>query len=465
MLGRKQEINLQVNQILDSVLIALVFWLSHSLHFWIRARFFPQHGNIPPFEEFFWLMAIVVPFTPIILEFHGYYDHPLHKTVAKSLGQILRTFFVLGLVIGACVIFFQWGASSRIVLILVGVIGSGALLLKEALVVAWLRKRVQSEGWKERVLLVGTPDDVTKFRESLGPVELSEMQVCEEIDISRQPLEELVDALHRYSVERVLFSVGHVHFDKVQHAISACELEGVEAWLAGDFITTSIARPTFDTLGEGRLMMVFRSTPEISWQLLAKQVIDRVGAAIALFLSLPLWIVAYLGIKLSSPGPVMFKQMRGGKHGKPFMMNKFRTMVVDAEAKQAALQARNQMSGPVFKVDDDPRIFHFGRFLRKWSIDELPQLLNVLKGEMSLVGPRPLPSYEVEKIEYSSQRRRLSMNPGITCIWQVSGRNNITDFEEWVRLDLNYIDNWSIWLDVKILLQTVLVVLFRRGAQ
>ncbi len=463
MLGRKQEINLQVNQILDSLLIALVFWLSHSLHFWVRARFFPEFGNIPPFADFFWLMAIVVPFTPIILEAHGYYDHPLHKTVAKSFGQILRTFVILGLVIGACVVFFRWGAASRIVLVLVGVIGSGALLAKEAIVIAWLRRRVRSEGLRERVLLVGTPGDIQRFRDKLGAVELAQMQVCEEIDISLQPVEELVEALHRHSVERVLFSVGHVHFDKVQNAISACELEGVEAWLAGDFITTNIARPTFDTLG-GKLMMVFRSTPEVSWQMLAKQLLDRVGACLALVFFAPIWILAWIGIRLTSPGPVMFRQERGGKHGKPFLMYKFRTMVVDAEERKAELQPLNQMSGPVFKVEADPRIFRSGRFLRKWSLDELPQFLNVLRGEMSLVGPRPLPTYEVEKIEYSSQRRRMSMSPGITCIWQISGRNEITDFEEWVRLDLQYIDNWSIWLDIKILVRTVLVVLFRRGA-
>ncbi len=464
MLGRKQEINLQVNQILDSILIALVFWLSHSLHYWIRDRFFSEYGNIPPFGEFFWLMAIVVPFTPIILEFQGYYDHPLHKSVRKSFGQILRTFFILGVIIGACVIFFKWGANSRIVLILVGVIGSAALLAKEALVIAWLRKRLRSDGWKERVLLAGTPGDIAAFKERIGAVELKQMQICGEIDISEQDIGELVDALHRHSVERVLLSVGHVHFDKVQGAINACEMEGVEAWLSGDFFTTSIARPTFDTLG-GKLMMVFRSTPEVSWELLAKNVMDRVGALIALVVFAPLWMLAWIGIKLTSPGPVLFRQERGGRHGKPFQMYKFRTMVVDAEQRKAALQERNQMSGPAFKIDDDPRIFAFGRFLRQWSIDELPQFLNVLRGEMSLVGPRPLPTYEVERIEYSSQRRRMSMSPGITCIWQISGRNDITDFEEWVRLDLQYIDSWSIWLDLKILLRTVIVVIFRRGAR
>ena len=140
-------------------------------------------------------------------------------------------------------------------------------------------------------------------------------------------------------------------------------------------------------------------------------------------------------------------------------------MGIDAEERKKELEAENEMSGPVFKVDKDPRVFKFGNFLRRRSIDELPQLLNVLMGQMSLVGPRPLPTDEVARIERTSQRRRLSMKPGLTCFWQVSGRNSITSFEEWVELDLKYIDNWSIWLDIKILFSTIPAVLFRRGAK
>ena len=148
-------------------------------------------------------------------------------------------------------------------------------------------------------------------------------------------------------------------------------------------------------------------------------------------------------------------------------MYKFRTMNPDAESQLANVkeQAGNEMSGPVFKLDKDPRVFAFGSWLRKTSIDELPQLLNILKGDMSLVGPRPLPLYEVEKFERMEHRRRLSVRPGITCTWQAGGRNRISNFEEWVEMDLEYIDNWSLWLDIKILLQTIPAVLFSRGAK
>jgi exopolysaccharide biosynthesis polyprenyl glycosylphosphotransferase len=210
---------------------------------------------------------------------------------------------------------------------------------------------------------------------------------------------------------------------------------------------------------------VFRTTPEISWALMVKSVIDRVGAAVLILLAAPFFVGAAIGIRITSPGPVVFRQKRAGKHGRPFTMFKFRTMQTDAEMRQAELIAYNQMTGPVFKIERDPRITRFGRWLRKWSIDELPQLVNVLQGHMSLVGPRPLPIYEVEKFEDTAQRRRLSVKPGLTCLWQVSGRNEVKDFREWVRLDLKYIDNWSIWLDFKILLKTIPAVLSGFGAK
>ena len=146
-------------------------------------------------------------------------------------------------------------------------------------------------------------------------------------------------------------------------------------------------------------------------------------------------------------------------------MYKLRTMGLDAEERREELEGDNQMSGPVFKVDKDPRIFKFGQFLRKTSIDEIPQLFNVLLGDMSLVGPRPLPTYEIEQIEEAAQRRRMSVKPGLTCTWQAGGRNKITSFEEWVEMDLEYIDNWSLWNDIKILFRTIPAVLFSKGAK
>jgi lipopolysaccharide/colanic/teichoic acid biosynthesis glycosyltransferase len=180
--------------------------------------------------------------------------------------------------------------------------------------------------------------------------------------------------------------------------------------------------------------------------------------------AIPMLTVAII-IKITSRGPVFFKQQRAGLNGKPFMIYKFRTMVSNAEQLKDELERLNEMSGPVFKVTKDPRVTPFGQFLRKFSIDEFPQLFNVLRGEMSLVGPRPLPVYEVRRFDDVSYRRRLSVKPGITCLWQVGGRNNVSNFKDWVRLDLEYIDNWSLWLDVKILMLTLPAVLRGTGAK
>jgi lipopolysaccharide/colanic/teichoic acid biosynthesis glycosyltransferase len=161
----------------------------------------------------------------------------------------------------------------------------------------------------------------------------------------------------------------------------------------------------------------------------------------------------------------LFRQQRSGINGRPFTLYKFRTMVTNAEQLKQELAAMNEMNGPVFKVTHDPRVTPIGRFLRKYSLDELPQLYNVLRGEMSLVGPRPLPVDEVKRFNDLAHRRRLSVKPGLTCLWQISGRNNVSDFKEWVRLDLEYIDNWSLWLDLKILWRTVPAVLAATGAK
>jgi lipopolysaccharide/colanic/teichoic acid biosynthesis glycosyltransferase len=168
---------------------------------------------------------------------------------------------------------------------------------------------------------------------------------------------------------------------------------------------------------------------------------------------------------MSSPGPVFFRQQRSGMSGAPFTLYKFRTMVTNAEQFRHELEAMNEMTGPVFKITNDPRVTPTGKFLRKYSLDELPQLWNVLRGEMSLVGPRPLPVDEVRRFNDLAHRRRLSVKPGLTCLWQISGRNEVKDFRDWVRLDLEYIDNWSLWLDLKILCRTVPVVLVGTGAK
>jgi exopolysaccharide biosynthesis polyprenyl glycosylphosphotransferase len=210
--------------------------------------------------------------------------------------------------------------------------------------------------------------------------------------------------------------------------------------------------------------LVFKSTSDTLGHLFIKRLLDIVVSAVVLVMLTPLFMTIAAIIKMTSEGPVLYRQVRCSLHGKKFMFYKFRTMVNDAEARQKELLKYNEMNGPVFKMTNDPRVTGVGKWLRKFSIDELPQLWNVLKGDMSLVGPRPpLPS-EVENYD-NWQMRRLSIHPGITCLWQVSGRSSISDFKEWVRLDLEYIDNRSLGLDFKILFKTIPAVLLGVGAK
>jgi exopolysaccharide biosynthesis polyprenyl glycosylphosphotransferase len=463
MLARQQELSTQFQQLLDAFLLAGALFAAHALRFygttWLNLPY-----SIDPFRNYQWLLVVIMPFGPIILDLQGFYLSPLNKTLWKSFVQVVRTMIYLSILVSGCVIFLRLPLTSRAVPLLFILLATVVLLVKQRLIVRRIRRRAERGEVRERVLLAGVPQDIAALEQSLTPEETMVLQVAERIDIEKQPISDLVEAMHRHTVSRVIFAASHGQLNRVEQAIGACEVEGVPAWLVANFIQTAIAKPDFDAFG-GRPMLVFRSTPDVSWAFRLKGLIDRVGALIGLVvLAIPMLIVA-LGIRLTSKGPIIFKQERAGKNGKPFVMYKFRSMSSDAEMRRAELLPFNQMRGPVFKVAADPRITSLGRWLRRTSMDEVPQLFNVLKGNMSLVGPRPLPLYEVEKFENTAQRRRLSVKPGLTCLWQISGRNQVMDFSDWVKLDLEYIDRWSLGLDFKILCRTIPAVLFGLGAR
>ncbi len=463
MLARKQELNTQVQQLIDSFLLAFSLLLAHTLRFY-STQWLHLSKTIEPFGAYSWLLIVVMLFGPILLDLQGFYNSPVDKKKRRSILQIFQAMLYLGVIVSACVIFLRLPMPNRSVPILFGLIAGATLLAKERMIVQHMRVRAGRGELREPVLLAGSPEDIATLEQSLTAEQQLLIDVVGRIDIETQPVADLIEAMHRHSVARVIFAAGHSQLNRVEAAIGACEVEGVPAWLAADFIRTSIAKPDFDAFG-GRPMLVFRSTPDVSWTLFAKAMIDRIGAFCALLIfAIPMVFVAVM-IRITSPGPIIFKQRRAGKHGKPFVMYKFRSMSNDAEMRRAELEPFNQMTGPVFKVEADPRITPFGRWLRRTSIDELPQLVNVLLGDMSLVGPRPLPLYEVEKFENTAQRRRLSVKPGLTCLWQISGRNQVRDFGDWVKLDLDYIDRWSLTLDLKILVRTVPAVLMGFGAK
>ncbi|MBX3747793.1 MAG: sugar transferase [Verrucomicrobiae bacterium] len=472
MLRRQRIVRDRIQKVADAALFACGFYLAFLLRSnaddvgnWLVV-FFGWFGGTPeiqPFGQYAWYMLLTVPAAMLLLNQYGFYGRPLVASRRQTLLILFKVCTVL--TIGVVLLMFLTREQlARAVIILFGVFSFVLVLVKEEIVRWWIRSGLEKGQFERRLVLIGTAEDTEGLKRDLSDRERHGIRILAEIDVNEVPLDQLTAILHEQSANGVVLAARHTYFGQLEKVIHACELEGIEVWLLADFFKTQISRTTVDDF-YGRPMMVFRSTPEMSWQAAGKQMLDVAGAFCLLVLFSPVMLLAALAVRLSSPGPVIFRQLRSGLNGRPFTMYKFRTMVTDAEQRKQELAAFNEMSGPVFKVSQDPRVTPVGRWLRKFSIDEFPQLFNVLRGDMSLVGPRPLPVDETRRFDDFAHRRRLSVKPGLTCLWQISGRSEVRDFREWVRLDLEYIDNWSLWLDLKILLRTIPIVLTGSGAK
>ena len=467
MLQRDRLIRTQIQQLADASLFAISFWLAFCLR---STPFFSNAlglDTIPPdaFNQVVWLYFALVPLAPLALESQGFYNRGLISHRLAILWPLLRAccLVTIGLVL-LVFLFKKSNAAPRGVMVLFGIISFILVWAKEELLAVVLRSRMARAQYHRRIILAGVPAETARLRREIHTHASEGMEVAAEFNLSGSPVQELIELLHEHSISGVFVTARHAQLDRVESVLQLCEVEGVEAWLVADFFATQIARASFDEMF-GRPLLVFRTTPETSWQIITKLLLDFLGALFLIILFSPVMMVIAALVKFTSPGPAFFRQQRSGLNGAPFEILKFRTMTSNAEQLKHELAAMNEMSGPVFKVTNDPRITPFGKWLRKYSLDELPQLFNVLRGDMSLVGPRPLPVDEVRRFSDLAHRRRLSVKPGLTCLWQIKGRNQISDFKEWVRLDLEYIDNWSIWLDLKILLLTPPAVLRGTGAK
>jgi exopolysaccharide biosynthesis polyprenyl glycosylphosphotransferase len=464
MLRRAQQLRVQVYQILDVGIFEFALAAAHHL----RARLYDLHlirDPITPFrEDYIMLFLTVIPLAPLVLAWQGYYERPLQTPMHKTVWQLARACAICAVVLVLTEFMLRpVRVAARAVFVLFGICSFGLMLAKEQLLRSAYKTTLGQSRFKRRVLLLGGGQDTTALRSEFARG-MEELVIVGELDLNQTRIDDVVSFLHDHSINTVVIAARHTHFGMVEKAIYACELEGIEAWLLADFFQTQISQTSLDDF-YGRPVLVFHSGPDTRWPLVVKNVMDFVGGAAILVLLSPLMLAAAIAIKVTSPGPILFRQQRAGLNGKPFVMYKFRSMVTDAEQLKQELAALNEMSGPVFKITNDPRVTRVGRLLRKWSIDETPQLFNVLRLEMSLVGPRPLPVDEVERFDDHSHRRRLSVKPGLTCTWQVAGRNNVSEFKEWVRMDLDYIDNWSLGLDCTILWRTIWVVLSAKGAR
>ncbi len=462
----------RLNMFADAVIAGLSFMAAMYLriHLETGSLIMTEH-----YSRYLWLIYVVMALWPLLLNVNGLYPAKRLRTTERA-ALIIITSSLQGLFIVVGFLFlFKLQIVSRLIITGFGIIVSAFLILKESVIISRNRHLRETGADVKNVLVAGSIVSSRKVIEIIDKNSYLGLKVCgllvpgEESQMGNAAghkilgsLDEIERVLHDSPIDHVIITIDRKDYNEVDDIVFHSEEEGVEIWLTPDLFNVRIAKLDADELC-GMPIFVLRTTPRFSWQIFIKSVLDRISGFIFSVLSLPLIAAAAIFIKLTSKGPVFFKQERCSVQGRRFILYKLRTMYAGAEEMQKELEAKNIMKGPVFKLKDDPRITPIGRVLRKLSIDEMPQFWNVLKGDMSLIGPRPPIPEEVRRYD-GWQRRRLSMKPGITGLWQISGRSDITDFDKLANLDLRYIDNWSLWLDLKIFLKTIWVVLTMKGA-
>jgi len=464
----------------DLLAVAAAFFAAY----WLRSHFLVRtgwvSGAIYPLEAYLPLLPLALSCWGVALLMTGRYRSARTDRLPREALRIVRAclvalaLFVLAIyILRLDAVLLGDDQISRLwILLLAGT--SVVLLLASRLAVRVTSHQVRARGYNYRtVLVVGTSASAQSIAASfeahpywgyklLGFV--SDGTTDDTAPAASRILgtfDDIPRLIEENVVDEVVFAIRRRQLDQMENLFLLLEEQGVHTQVALDIFPQTRARVGLTDL-DGIPMISYSSVPMSQFQGMVKRLVDILIAACLLAVTAPLTAAAALAILFSSRGPVLFRQIRCGLSGREFTLLKFRTMVADAEARRSELLDRNEMDGPVFKVSDDPRVTLVGRFLRRFSLDELPQLWNVLRGDMSMVGPRPPIPAEVREYE-RWQRRRLSMRPGITCLWQVRGRNRIT-FERWMEMDLEYIDSWSPLLDAKILLRTIPVVLSGRGA-
>jgi exopolysaccharide biosynthesis polyprenyl glycosylphosphotransferase len=458
---------------LDGSVVILSFLAAFDL----RTRILPEVWPLGPiwaFNAHLPILLLVAPLWILVLRYCGAYEPVRKKNYIETFWLVTKASFTAMMILFAILFITDADRISRLLILVFGLIAFLLLLTSRFTIIKFLRA-VRSRGYNYRnILVVGTGKRARKYAEMIcshaelglrvfGYVDdeptAADQEILGSAIIGR--LKDVPDIIQKNVIDEVVIALPRSWLPSVVEIVRVCEETGIEVTIVADFFNIAIAK-LHTTMFYDIPLLTFSTTPSQQLQLLLKDCLDRVGAIVLLVLALPVFVVASIAIKLTSRGPILFKQVRLGLNGRKFTFYKFRSMKVGSEKEMEGLKNYNQMSGPVFKMQHDPRVTPVGRFLRRTSIDEIPQLLNVLKGEMSLVGPRPPLPAETEEYDLW-QRRRLSVKPGMTCLWQINGRNNV-DFKDWMNLDLLYIDNWSLWLDIRILLKTLVVVIKGDGA-
>jgi exopolysaccharide biosynthesis polyprenyl glycosylphosphotransferase len=441
----------------------------------VHSRFFSTHfPEIYPFTHYLPLMAAFLVTWAVLGYFSSFYrDLELTNPVQLILNIISQLAIVL-VVIYAGLYLLRLGDISRSYVLLVGVVDFGLLLLGRATSywgVAVMRDRLSRYHY---LLIVGCGPRAREMATLIEEARGMGLRLVGFVDPEFAagsannlggydvfPLESVAVILQRHVVDEVVFAVNLQQLAQLEPVMQHCADLGIRTRVQLEFLPPAYSRIYLENFRDVQLLSL-SSAPDSELRLFFKRVFDVVLSAASLIILSPLLGLIAAMIRITSPGPVLFQQTRCGLGGRRFMLYKFRSMINNAEQMRAELHQLNELDGPVFKISDDPRITAVGRWLRRFSLDELPQLWNIFCGDMSFVGPRPAVPEEVEQYE-DWQRRRLRMRPGLTCTWVLEGRSHV-DFNRWMQLDLKYIDNWSLWLDAKIFLRTIPIVLSGRGA-
>ncbi len=464
--------------VLDLGLVVAAFFAGHALRDRIGLFYGPDVvREIYPLQHYLRLIPFLLGAWAAALIFARCYRSLRSLTLTDVTVDIVKAWILAAFFFSGMAYLWKLEYVSRSFVSLAFLLAAFFLVLERILLISLLRFYQKKGHNCHYILLVGTSARAQAFIDLVA--RHPEWGLCIVGLIDQYPqmagrrvrghevigaLADIPDILKKCVVDEVIFIVPRGWLDLIQEPILYCEDLGKRVSVSVDYFNIKkFVKVTQRELSRFHLL-TFETTPTQLGQLFIKRLLDILLACAALFILAPVFLLTAILIKISSPGPVFFVQERSSLNGRRFKLFKFRTMVQDAEAKLAALRTQNEMKGPAFKMENDPRVTPLGKWLRKFSVDELPQLFNVLNGDMSFVGPRPPIPAEVEKYE-PWHRRRLSMRPGLTCLWQVEGRNKIVDFDTWMKLDLEYIDHWSLRLDLFLFLKTIPVVLLGSGAK
>lgn len=472
MLKQKAKLFASCLLFIENLFFIFAFFVAYKLR---NIYFVDRLEPLQPFQNYQWLLVFILPLWSVLLFYFQLYESRRTKSLWREVWKLAQLTACGTFSLMAIVFLFKAEYVSRIFILTFGSTAFFFLVLERSAIRLWTRG-LRRKGYNTRnIMLVGTGRRAREMQDLLN--QHKEWDLCLIGFVSDLPeiklkqikgtpvigtVSDLPKLFEQHVIDELIFAVSRKRLEGLEDIFLICEEQGIRARVAVNFFPHMISKVHLDDFN-GVPLLTFSTIPHNELLLFAKRVFDLFISILLLALLSPVLLIITCGIKITSEGPVLFRQRRVGLNGRVFTLYKFRSMCADAEEKKAGLAHLNEMGGPVFKIANDPRVTAFGCFLRRFSLDEFPQLYNVLLGHMSIVGPRPPIQEEVEAYK-RWQRRRLSMKPGLTCLWQIGGRNKVTDFKKWMELDLRYIDNWSLKLDMEIFMKTIFVVLAGRGA-